>query len=162
MKGDSQVIAHLNKVLKNELTAINQYFLHARMFRNWGLEKLGDYEYRESIDEMKHADRVIERILFLEGQPTTVPAAIDPGHEPEVMLRNNLAAEYRVAANVRAAMTVCERAGDFVSRGILQVLLDDTEHDHIFWLEQQLGLIDQLGLSGYLQTQVHGGAAPPH
>jgi bacterioferritin len=156
------VIAVLDELLPAELAARDQYLEQSRRLARMGLHRLAERLAHESADETRHASLLIERILFLEGQPTTVPAAIDPGHEPEVMLRNNLAAEYRVAANVRAAMTVCERAGDFVSRGILQVLLDDTEHDHIFWLEQQLGLIDQLGLSGYLQTQVHGGAAPPH
>ena len=155
MKGDAKVIEHLNKILGNELVAINQYFLHARMFKNWGLKRLDEHEYHESIDEMKHADELIKRILFLEGEadlskrdPLNVGASV-----PEI-LRNDLDLEYQVTADLKAAMKVCEEEKDYQSRDILLGMLADTEEDHAWWLERQLRLIDAIGLPNYLQSQM--------
>ena len=159
MKGDKKVIEALNKVLKNELTAINQYFLHARMFRKWGLEKLNDYQYKQSIRAMKEADALIERILFLEGTPDLSRRdELKIGKDVPGMLKADLAVEYKVVGDLRKAMAACEKAQDFVTRDMLGVQLEDTEMDHAYYLEKQLRLIELVGLHNYLQSQMASGS----
>lgn len=154
MKGDGKVIELLNKALYNELTAINQYFLHARMFRNWGLKELGEYEYKESIDEMKHADRLIERILFLDGLPNLQNLGkILIGENPKEVLECDLTLELSAVPDLKAGVAHCESCGDYVSRELFASILS-SEEEHIDWIETQLGLIARLGLPAYLQTKV--------
>jgi bacterioferritin len=154
MQGDKGVIEHLNKILYNELTAINQYFLHARMFKNWGYRKLADHEYHESIDEMKHADRLIERILFLEGLPNLQALGkLMIGENVQECLQGDLALEMKAIPDLREAILHAESVKDFVSRDLLKSILD-SEEEHVDWLETQLGLIRDLGLPLYLQSQV--------
>ncbi|HRQ63869.1 MAG TPA: bacterioferritin [Xanthomonadaceae bacterium] len=154
MKGDAQVIALLNKALFNELTAINQYFLHARMFDNWGLKRLGEHEYKESIDEMKHADALVKRILFLEGLPNLQQLGkLMIGENPKEALECDLNLEHAAVPDLRAGIAHCESVGDYVSRELLEEILE-SEEEHIDWIETQLELIGRLGLENYLQTQV--------
>jgi bacterioferritin len=154
MQGDKSVITNLNAQLKNELTAINQYFLHARMLRHWGLGRLGKHEYEESIDEMKHADRLVERILILDGLPNLQDIGkLRIGQSVPEILDGDLKLERGSQQDLKSGIIVCEQAQDFVSREILVDILDDTE-EHIDYLETQLELLDQVGLPNYLQSQM--------
>lgn len=154
MKGDNKVIEHLNHVLANELIAINQYFLHARMYKNWGLTQLDSHEHKESIDEMKHADRLIERILFLEGLPNLQKLGkLHIGENPEEMLRCDLDLELEALPVLKEAISHCEKVGDYVSRELLEDILSN-EEEHVDWLETQLELIDKVGRKNYLQSQI--------
>jgi len=154
MKGDPKVIEQLNRILFNELTAINQYFLHARMLDNWGFDKLGAKEYQDSIDEMKHADRLVQRILFLEGLPNLQHLdRLRIGEDVPELLRCDLALETDAIPMLREAIVVCEQAQDYVSRNLLREILD-SEEAHYDWLDTQLELVDKLGVQNYLQSAV--------
>ena len=155
MKGKKKIINTLNQLLTNELSAADQYFIHSRMYQDWGLDKLYERIRHESEEELQHAAALIERILFLEGTPDV--ASRDPlkvGKDVPSMLKNDLAVEYDVGGQLKDAIALCEKEQDYQTREILEVLLKDTEEDHTYWLEQQLGLIDKLGLQNYLQSQM--------
>jgi bacterioferritin len=156
MQGDTQVIGHLNKALYNELIAINQYFLHSRMFKNWGLKELAEHEYKESIDEMKHADRLIDRILFLEGLPNLQNLGkLFIGESPREVLDCDLRLEMMAVPDLKAGIAHCEAVGDYTSRQLLADILE-SEEEHIDWLETQLSLIARLGEPAYLQRMIEG------
>ncbi len=155
MKGDAQVIKHLNKILYNELTAINQYFVHSKMLKNWGLAKLGHHEFKESIDEMKHAEMLTERILFLEGLPNLQDLGkLRVGENVEEILKCDLALETDMAIpDLRAAIEHCENVKDYGSRELLEKILE-SEEEHVDFLETQIELIGRVGLQNYCQSQM--------
>lgn len=153
MKGDPKIIAHLNTILKNELTAINQYFLHSRMLKDWGLTKLGDYEFHESVDEMKHADELIERTLFLEGLPNLQDLGkLRIGENTKEILECDLALEMEALPDLQHAIAYAEEVKDYVSREVFERILE-SEEEHVDWLETQLGLIEKMGIENYSQLQ---------
>lgn len=151
MKGDEKVIEYLNSVLKNELTAINQYFLHYRMLHHWGIKRLAKFEYEESIDEMKHADKVAERILFLDGLPNfQLLGRLRIGETVEEILKADLELEMEALPVLRDAIAYCEQVRDFVSRDIFQQILD-SEEEHVDTLETQFEMIARMGIENYVQ-----------
>lgn len=152
---NAEVIAYLNKVLRNELTAINQYFLHSRMFENFGLDRLKEHEYEESIDEMKHADTLIERILVIEGFPNLQDIGhLKIGENPHEMLKCDLQLEMDAMPLLREAIAYTEDVSDYVSREIFERILE-SEEEHVDWLETQLALIERIGIDNYLTEQMH-------
>lgn len=154
MKGDTKVIELLNKVLGNELIAINQYLLHSKMYENWGYSKLAKHEYDDSIDEMKHADELTKRILFLEGIPNLQDLGkLFIGENPKEMIECDLKLEKKAHEDLRESISHCESVKDFVTRDLLKNILD-SEEEHIDWLETQLDLMDQIGIQNYLQSQI--------
>jgi bacterioferritin len=153
MQGDTNVIQHLNKVLFNELTAINQYFLHAKMCANWGYKELAEHAHKESIDEMKHADRLIERILFLEGLPNLQDLdKLLIGENVQELLECDLRLERAAMPRLREAIVYCETVRDFISRELFETILE-SEEEHVDFLETQLGLIPKVGIENYIQLQ---------
>lgn len=160
MKGDKKILQRLNQLLAGELTAIDQYFLHAEMYKNWGLHRLFERVNHEMEDEREHARALIARILFLDGTPDLATReALKIGKDVPSMLENDLAVEYSVVAALKDVIAECEAAKDYVTREILEQMLDDTEQDHAHWLEQQLQLIKLTGLPNYLQSQMGNGSA---
>jgi bacterioferritin len=154
MKGDPKVIAHLNKALSNELIAINQYFLHSRIYKDWGLKELAEYEYQESIDEMKHADTLIERILFLEALPNLQELGkLLIGESTREMLSCDLQLEMLAIPDLRDGIEYCESVRDYVSRDLLSDILE-SEEEHVDWLETQLDLFDKVGEQNYQQSKM--------
>lgn len=161
MQGNSRVLTILNTLLAGELTAIDQYFIHAEMYRDFGLNKLFEVANHEMSEETEHARAIIKRILFLEGRPDLAAREkLTIGTDVPSMLANDLQVEYAVGRNLRAAIAECEQLQDFVTREMLEQQLDDTEEDHTYYLEKQIGLIKLMGLENYIQSQMGGiGAA---
>jgi bacterioferritin len=157
MKGHPEVVDYLKQLLRGELSARDQYFIHSRRYEEQGLHVLYERIHHEMQEETDHADALLRRILFLEGDPDMSPAPFVPGRTVEEMLRKDLDLEYEVRARLAKGIALCERHGDFVSRAILLVQLKDTEEDHAHWLEQQLGLIQRLGIENYLLTKLGEG-----
>ena len=154
MKGNRTVIKALNGLLTEELSSADQYFIHSRMFHDWGMNELYERLKHEQEEELEHAARLVERILFLEGTPDVASrTALKIGKTVPQMLKNDLSYELAVGKALKAAVVVCEKAQDYVSRNLLVDLLKDTEEDHTYWLEQQLGLIDKMGLENYIQSK---------
>jgi len=154
MQGNSDIIERLNNILKNELTAINQYFLHSRICKDWGMERIAHKEYHESIDEMKHADQLMERILFLEGLPNLQDLGkLYIGQDIEEVMRCDLRMEMEAIPDLREAIAFCEGERDYVSRELLEDILE-SEEEHVDWLETQLGLLEKMGKQNYIQAQV--------
>ena len=154
MKSDATVLKHLNRALGNELVAINQYFLHSRMFQDWGLNKLADKEYEESIDEMKHADQLMQKILFLEGLPNLQSLGkLFIGENSREMLECDLQLEMIACPDLRAGIAYCESVQDYATRDLLNSILV-SEEEHVDWLESQLGLIDRVGIENYQQSMI--------
>ncbi|MBI4184845.1 MAG: bacterioferritin [Proteobacteria bacterium] len=152
MKGDPKVVRHLNAVLKNELTVIYQFFVHSRMLKNWGLEKFAEHEYQESIEEMKHADLLIDRILFLEGTPVVQELhRIQVGKDVPGLLKSDLDCEHRARTDLQGAIKTCEQVQDYVTRDLFQTIMADEEH-HVDWIETQIERIRAVGLENYLQS----------
>ncbi len=157
MKGKAKIVRTLNDLLAGELTAVDQYFVHSRMYEDWGLQKLFERLDHEREEETDHADQMIKRILFLEGKPDlSKREPLNVGGDVEEMLRNDLALEYKVIKNLRAAIAVCEAEQDYETRAMLVKQLEDSEEDHAYWLEKQLGLIEKIGMENYLQSQMGG------
>ncbi|QRN41675.1 MAG: bacterioferritin [Neisseriaceae bacterium] len=154
MKGNQKVVDCLNKLLAGELMARDQYFIHSEMYRDWGYEKLYTKIHHEMSDEAEHARQFIARILLLQGTPKVVPEALHIGHDVPSMLRADLDIELKVRENLKKGITLCEQENDFITREILVQQLLDTEEDHAYWLEQQLRLIDEMGLKNYLQSNI--------
>jgi bacterioferritin len=155
MKGNGKVIAQLQKLLRGELAARDQYFIHARMCHDWGFSKLYEHIHHEMEEETQHADALIKRLLFLENTPDlSKQDPLNVGHDVEQIFKNDLELEYSVIKALRKAMAVCETEQDYQTREILKGMLADTEEDHAYWLEQQLGLITKIGLQNYLQSQI--------
>ena len=153
MKGDKQVIQYLNKAIRNELTAINQYFLHSRMYKDWGMTKLAEHEHAESVDEMKHADALIERTLFLEGLPNLQSLGkLRIGEDVAEMLQCDLDLELDAIPDLQAGIAYCEKIKDYVSRDLFDSILQ-SEEEHVDWLETQLGLVEKMGVQNYIQLQ---------
>ncbi len=153
MQGQPQVIEYLKELLRGELAARDQYFLHSRMYADWGFSKLYERINHEMEEETQHADALLQRILFLEGTPDMTPDALNIGNSVPDMLRADLALEYKVREALAKGIELAEQHGDYVTRDILALQLHDTEEDHAYWLEQQLGLIGRIGLQNYLQSQ---------
>jgi len=154
MQSDANVISHLNQILANELIAINQYFLHSRMYKDWGFKQLADHEYHESIDEMKHADQLIERILFLEGLPNLQKLGqLMIGENTQEILACDLKLEMIAIPDLKEAIIYCEGVNDFVSRDLLKSILE-SEEEHVDWIETQLKLIETVGIENFLQSQI--------
>lgn len=152
---DIKVIHELNRILKNELTAINQYFLHSRMLKNFGLNRLAEYEHEQSIDEMKHADTLIERIILLDGLPNLQDLGrLRIGEDPLEMMKSDLALEEAAIPDLREAIEFCESVKDYVTREILERILE-SEEEHVDWLETQLDLVNRIGINNYLEQQMH-------
>ena len=155
MKGNTKVIDALNDLLAGELSSMDQYFIHSRMYEDWGFQKLFERIDHEFDDEKGHASLIIQRILFLGGTPNMVARApLNIGKDVPSMLQSDLDLELKVIVDLRDVMALCEQVRDYQTRDMLQVLLDDTENDHTHWLEQQVGLIDKIGLQNYLQSQM--------
>ena len=154
MRGEAEVINYFIGLLKGELAARDQYFLHSRMYADWGLTELYERINHEMEEETQHADALLKRILFLEGVPDMTPEPLNTGTSVPEMLRADLALEYQVRGALAQGIALCEKYGDYESREILELQLKDTEEDHAYWLEQQLGLIDRIGLQNYLQSKM--------
>ena len=159
MKGDKAILSTLNALLAGELTAVDQYLIHGEMYADMGLTKLAEKAIHESEHERQHARALIQRILFLEGKPDLSQRhALKIGKNVTDMLKSDLAVEYRVVSDLKKAMAACEKAQDYVTRDQLAIQLEDTEMDHAYFLEKQLGLIEQVGLQNYLQSQIGAGS----